>query len=81
MYVRIVDYRDWDNNDGKEIGRVRMTNGTMQLEGPLSPTIQETLTEHEKVMAPRHLTDEEFLRSILLVFSGAYFKAGLIQEG
>lgn len=74
-----MDYRK--ARGGEELGRIRIVNGQMQIEGTMSPTIRQDLENHRREMMSRHLSDEEYLKSLVLVFSGAYIRAGLVDEG
>lgn len=77
--MRIVDHRQW--NTAVEMGRVLMVNGQMQLEGFTDPKMRQHLEEHRRFIAARELSDEEYLKSLLLEFSGRYIRAGFFKEG
>lgn len=77
MYVKLLDYREFQNE--RLMGTVRMSNGQLQTEGEIPAIIMQDLKNHQREMGK--VNDETYLKSLELVFSGAYLKAKFIPEG
>jgi hypothetical protein len=77
VYVKLLDYREFQNE--RLMGTVRMVGGQLQVEGDVPPIIQQDLQNHVREMGK--VNDETYLKSLELVFSGAYLKAKFIPEG